>query len=131
MEAATAIRNRLVAQGVNGGERIYRDVAPEDASYPYVIFSLVASLNEYQDSTDMRDDRWDVRAISDDDSEADSVASAIDNALHDGTLNYASFQHLICNKTALLSMTESEGRKRIFTIGATYRLRFAAINKRS
>jgi hypothetical protein len=118
-----ALRNRLIAAGVNGGAAIFDSLAPSGQAYPYIVFAYVGGGYENQTALDSRNEVWQVVAISDEHSTAQNLAAAIGAALHQQSLSVAGWGHLMTTQLDPLWRVETLNHQQIYTAGATFRLR--------
>lgn len=125
-EVKTALRNRLIAAGVNGGAAIFDTQAPLGTAYPYIIFQYVGGGDENQTALDTRDEVWLVKAVTDDHSSAHSLAAAIRAALHQQSLSLSGWGHLTTQQLDHVWQVENLSRQQIYHAGASFRIRIFA-----
>jgi predicted glycosyltransferase len=117
-----ALRQRLIAAGVNGGNAIFDSLAPSGQAYPYLIVGYVGGGYESLTSTDQRNEVWLVKAITDQHSQAHELAQAIHAALHQQPLSVAGWQHLWTAQLDHLWRVENSARQQVYHAGGTFRI---------
>jgi len=117
-----AVRDRLIAAGVNGGTAIFDSLAPAGQAYPYVVFQYVAGGDENSSPLDTRSEIWQVKAVTDQHQQAGELAEAIRAALHQQALVISGWRHLWTAHEKPVWMVEAVGQQ-IYHAGGTYRIR--------
>jgi hypothetical protein len=118
-----AIRNQLIAAGVNGGVSIFDTLAPAGTAYPYVLFQYVSGGDENLDSLDTRSELWQVKAVSNDHDDTHTLAEAIRAALHRQALSITGWQHLWTIQVDHIWLVEGVARDQVYHAGGTFRIR--------
>jgi hypothetical protein len=118
-----AIRNRLIAAGVNGGASIFDSLAPAGTAYPYVLFQYVSGGDENRDALDTRSELWQVKAVSNVHDDAHTLAEAIRAALHRQPLTITGWQHLWTLQADHVWLVEGVARDQVYHAGGTFRIR--------
>lgn len=122
-EIKQAIRDRLIAAGVNGGTAIFDTLAPSGQAYPYVLFQYVAGGDENLTDLDTRRELWQIKAITDNHEQAGVLAAAIRSALHRQSLTITGWRHLWTIQENHVWMVENASRQQIYHAGGTFRIR--------
>jgi hypothetical protein len=95
---ARGVYERLVAMNVNSGSKIYHRIAPDDTAYPYILYSRVGSAYDHADARGIERDRWQVKAVSDDEVEAAGLQNNIRRALNYRYVEPSEGQHHIATR---------------------------------
>lgn len=123
-----AIRNRLIMAGVNGGTAIFDTRAPMGQAYPFVVFQYVAGGYENLDDLDSRNELWQVKVVTDNHAQAESIAGALHTALHHQTLTVTGWQHLWTAQEDQVWMVETAARRQILHAGGLFRIRLHRVS---
>lgn len=115
-----AIRSKLVAAGVNGGVRIYFDLAPDSAAYPYVLIRYITGQIDTIDSADIYNDVWQVSAFTDDPSESLTAMDDIKTALHRQSLSITDGNHLWMAAQTPFRLIEVVNGTRVYQVGLDF-----------
>lgn len=118
-----AIRNRLIAAGVNSGTGIFDTRAPIGQPYPFVVFQYVAGGYEHLDGLDSRNELWQVKAVTEQHAEAETLAEAIHIALHHQPLMITGWRQLWTAQEDHVWMVETAARRHIYHAGGLFRIR--------
>jgi len=124
LAAGTALRNMLAA----GTLSIYNTQAIENASFPYVVFSLQASTKLNETPSDQRDDIIFIRGYSKTSmAAAGSIDAAVSNLIDGKTLAISGYTNYWTARESGVSTTENmpDGGY-CWMAGAMYRLRIDA-----
>lgn len=119
--AVTALTNLV-------GTRIYRDMAPQGAAYPMVIYAWSGGGDDNDTPARSRSPLYQVRAVSAESAdEAGDIAAVIDGLLHHQTLTVSGYTNYRTTQTSEVNGAEfDEGAgKRFWHRGAVYRIRIA------
>ena len=121
------IRAKLAGDAtVNGfvSGKYYRQLAPYDASYPFVTIAHSAGGNTNTEPDDMVDMRFTIKAMSTSLTVASQIAEAIYSALHNQTLTYDTpYKHLDCEHLVPFEYVENVDNDKVWHIGGVYRIR--------
>lgn len=118
-----ALRDRLIAAGVNGGAAIFDTQAPAGQSYPYVVFQYISGGDEALTDLDTRSEVWQVKAVTDDHATSGTLAAAIRDALHKQSLTISGWRHLWTLQTGHVWLVEALVHRQIYHAGGTFRIR--------
>lgn len=122
-----AIRNRLITAGVNGGTGIFDTHAPLGQAYPMVVFQYVAGGYENVDSLDSRNELWQVKAVTEQHSQAATLAEAIRAALHQQNLTVTGWRHLWTAQEDHVWLVETVSNRPLYHMGGLFRIRLHKI----
>jgi hypothetical protein len=128
-ELNTAIYNKLSAgttlTNLLGGTAIYYLQAPNDTALPYVVWSFQGGGDENQISLRMKNIVMYVRGYAESHSAAGSIADAIDDLLHDGSVTAAGWTNFWATGIQDIGLVENlPGGKQVYSAGGLYRFRF-------
>lgn len=125
-EAGAAIYTQLVASGVNGGTRIYQNIAETGAAYPYITITLLASADRNEDAVMIREELWAVHAWSTASAaQAGSISETIMDSLHRSSMSIAGTRWGLVGieSNEQVVFEESVKDERQFVQGGIYRVR--------
>lgn len=106
------------------GTRIYNALAPDGASYPYIIISLNSGGDENDTQIDSVDFSFVVKCVSEDVTQAETIRKYIRTALHDANLGTnGGWSVFWCRHEQVVDYFESEQRRRTYHRGGIYRVR--------
>ncbi len=118
-----AIRTRLITAGVNGGNAIFDTRAPIGQDFPVIVFQYIAGGYENLDTLDTRNELWQVKAVTEEHGQAETLAEAIRAALHQQPLTLTGWRHLWTAQEDHVWMVESAARRTIYHAGGLFRIR--------
>ena len=122
-EVAKAIFDELIADGVNGGVDIHQFLAPQKVSYPYIVISLVSSMEDNMTPTDSRQDVFQVKVLTDTPATARTVQAAIRSSLHKAELTVTGKTNFGTTVESGFYFVELLADKRIYHAGHDVRVR--------
>lgn len=117
-----ALRNQLLLAEVNGGESIWDTQAPLGQDYPYILFQYIGGGDENLTPVDTRNELWQVKAVSDDHDQAETLAEAIRAALHRQALTLTG--HLWTTQIESFWRVETAFGAQIYHAGGLFRIRW-------
>lgn len=118
LAAGTAIISAL------GGTAIYDTQAPLQAAKPYLIYSYQGGGDTNFIPRAAIDVTYQVKAVSEDQGEANDLADLVRSRLHDADLILASpWTAYRCQHTSGFKFLENDGRKQYYHAGGLYRIR--------
>lgn len=123
MHTLAAIVSALEAANVNDGNHIYYQIAPEETPYPFVVVSFVSGTNARRDASDINNELWDVKAVSDSAPEAATLQASIRAALHNASLTLSgSLASVWCRHERDIALVEILNNQQIYHAGHTFRV---------
>lgn len=118
LAAGTALISAL------GGTAIYDTQAPLDTPTPYLIYSYQGGGDTNFIPRAAIDVTYQVKAVSEDQGEANDIADLVRQRLHDAELTFASpWAAYRCQHTSGFKFLENDGRKQYYHAGGLYRIR--------
>ena len=123
LSGMSAITSQLAASTA-----IYHAAAKDNATFPYIVFSIQAGGPENINPSDMLDVLYNIRAISDVDMEtAGLIDAAISAALHSGTISVTGYTNFwIRRETDIAFAQVLNNGITTYTSGGLYRIRLTA-----
>lgn len=107
-----------------GGTAIYDTQAPLDTAKPYLIYNYQGGGDTNFIPRAAVDVTYQVKAVSEDQGEANALADLVRQRLHDAELSLASpWTAYRCQHTTGFKFLENDGRKQIYHAGGLYRIR--------
>lgn len=123
LNGTTAVKNLLAA-----ATAIYHASAPDNASFPYIIFNVQAGGPQNITASDLRDNVYNIRAVSSTSmKQAGDIDTAISAALHDGTLTVTGYTNFWLRRETDFAFSQilPNGTK-AYISGGLYRIRLTA-----
>jgi hypothetical protein len=118
LAAGTALTTAL------GGTAIYDTQAPLETATPYLIYSYQGGGDTNFIPRAAVDVTYQVKAVSEDQDEANVLADLVRSRLHDAELTFASpWTAFRCQHTTGYKFLENDGRKQLYHAGGLYRIR--------
>lgn len=111
-----------------GTASVYYNAAPDDATFPYVVFNYQSNLEENQTPSRMKDAMVYIRGYTDVSSAAaGNIASAIDGLFHAGTLTVTGYENFWTSLSSEVEYFEiTPNGERIHNAGGVYRIRLGS-----
>jgi len=109
-----------------GGEYIYNNLAPDNASLPFVIFSLVSGTDDNVSPTRSRNFVYVVKVVTDRGlAAAGDIEEVIDRLLHNQTLTVDDWRNFWIAREGTVRYVEVEQGFSYYHVGGTYRIRLS------
>lgn len=124
----TALYTRLTTYAAGTafyGVRVYDSVAPQTATFPYVMFQLTAGGETNQAQKRVIDVEYRVECVSDTHAGARTGAGHIEDALRLAPLALTGWAHIATTQEQLYSLVDNIGGKLYHRRGAFYRIRMS------
>ncbi len=115
-----AIRARLIAAGIT--DPIFDTRAPIGQLYPLLVFQYVAGGYDNTDSLDTRNELWQVKAVTTEHEQAETLADSIRAALHQQPLTITGWRHLWTVQEDHVWMVEAAARRTLYHAGGLFRI---------
>lgn len=111
------------AIGTALGYSVYRSQAPDNATFPYIIFSHYAGGPLNQTPSDLRDEVYFIRAYGWSQAQVGTIDAAISAALHCGSLTVSGYTCMSLWREQDLELVDNQpSGQPIYMAGALYRI---------
>lgn len=113
-----------------GGTAIYADLAPDDTSLPYVVFSHQGGGPENIEPRDLRSDLWWIRAYASTRGAANLLDGHVSDLLHKGSLTVSGWTCFWLVREMDIALSQSlvenlPSGEKVYTAGGMYRVRLS------
>ena len=107
-----------------GGTAIYRDLAPKDIAYPYVVFRPLAGGPDNMTPSDSRTLIYSVIAYAHDKGQAGSIDASVSSLLHRQAITVTGYtNYWLARETEINLVEQPPDAEIVFASGAQYRIR--------
>lgn len=107
-----------------GGTAIYKGIAPNGTSTPYIIYNIQAGGSDNDTPIDSVDVVLLVKAVSTDSREAETIADLVRARLHEAELTLdAPWTNYRTQHTSIVDFVEQVDREQFYHVGGLYRVR--------
>ena len=106
-----------------GGTRIYEALAPQGATYPYIVYFRAGGGDDNASPRRTRTENWVVKAVATDQQKARSLDALIDAQLHEAEITITGWDNYqTARRTDVAYAEPGEGGVVYWHRGGTYRL---------
>ena len=108
---------------LSGTSAVYRNLAPDHATLPYVVFSLSAGGPLNRTPSDSREQVYFVRAYASGANTAGRIDGEVSSLLHHGSISVSGYTNYLIDRETDFELVETpESGDKVYMAGAYYRI---------